>query len=292
MDTVGLGVASEGNETGVARPLSFSSYTRGRRFIDVFNTGFSTLSWTVSASDPWVLVSATSGAIADQVRLWVSIDWAAAPLGPSSPQVSITAASQTITVPLEVTNDGARARRTARGFVEAHGYVSIEAEHFDRQIRRGGAAWQRIPGLGRSGSVVITTPFNASPIGGDVRDQAPELQYTVRFTGTGSYPVTVFRLPSLDERGARRLAIGLDSGAATVLTGQAIASGTAWSRNVVEGIEKLTAMITVDRPGEHVLKLWMVDAAVAVDQIVIDTGGLPATYLAPPESFNPHERDR
>jgi hypothetical protein len=51
-------------------------------------------------------------------------------------------------------------------------------------------------------------------------------------------------------------------------------------------------MITVDRPGEHVLKLWMVDAAVAVDQIVIDTGGLPATYLAPPESFNPRERDR
>jgi hypothetical protein len=30
-----------------------------------------------------------------------------------------------------------------------------------------------------------------------------------------------------------------------------------------------------------------VDAAVAVDQIVIDTGGLPPTYLAPPESFHP-----
>jgi hypothetical protein len=31
----------------------------------------------------------------------------------------------------------------------------------------------------------------------------------------------------------------------------------------------------------------MVDAAIAVDQIVIDTGGLPASYLAPPESYHP-----
>jgi hypothetical protein len=286
-NTVGLGVASEGNETGVARPLSFSSYTRDRRFIDVFNTGFTALSWQVSTSHPWVLVSATSGVTTDQVRLWVSIDWARAPFGPSAPQVGITAAGQTSSVPIEVTNDGERARRAVTGFVEAHGYVSIEAEHFDRQVPRGGAAWRRVPGLGRSGAVVITTPFTAVPIAGDVRSQAPELQYTVRFAGTGSYPVTVFRLPSLDERGARRLAIGLDSGDATMLAGQATASGSAWSRNVVEGVEKLRAMITVDRPGVHTLKLWMVDAAVAVDQIVIDTGGLPPTYLAPPESFHP-----
>jgi len=56
---------------------------------------------------------------------------------------------------------------------------------------------------------------------------------------------------------------------------------------LLEGIEKLTTSITVDRPGEHVLKLWMVDPANAVDQIVVDTGGLPASYLAPPESFHP-----
>lgn len=73
--TVGLGVAAEGNETGVALPLSFSSYTRGQRFVDVFNTGFNALAWTVVASVPWVLVSATAGTITDQVRLWITIDW-------------------------------------------------------------------------------------------------------------------------------------------------------------------------------------------------------------------------
>ncbi|MEN3308359.1 MAG: hypothetical protein V7603_4561 [Micromonosporaceae bacterium] len=286
-DVAGLGVAAEGNETGVARPLSFSSYTRGRRFVDIFTTGFAALSWSVATSHPWVRVSATSGTTSDQVRVWVGIDWAKAPRGASAPQVSITAAGQTITVPLDVANDGERARRAATGFIEAHGYVSIEAEHFDAQVRRGGAQWQAIRGLGRSGAAVITTPFNAAPVSGDVGDQAPELQYRVRFTGAGSFPATVFRLPSLDERGARRVAIGLDAGAATILTGQAAASGAAWSRNVVEGVEKLGAILTVDQPGDHLLRLWMVDAAVAVDQIVIDTGGLPPSYLAPPESFHP-----
>jgi hypothetical protein len=46
--------------------------------------------------------------------------------------------------------------------------------------------------------------------------------------------------------------------------------------------------VTVGEPGEHVLRVFMVDPAIAVDQIVIDTGGLPAAaYLAPPESYHP-----
>ncbi|HEX8631909.1 MAG TPA: glycosyl hydrolase 115 family protein [Catenuloplanes sp.] len=286
--TVGLGVASEGNETGVTRPLSFSSYTRGRRFIDVFNTGFNAQAWTATANAPWVVLSATSGTNSDQIRLWVSVDWATAPAGSSAPRVTITGAGRAIAVPLEVVNDGDAGRRDARGFVEAHGYVSIEAEHFDAQVTRGGAAWQRIAHLGRHGDAVLSTPSTAVPITGDVRTRAPELQYNVRFARAGTYPVTVYRLPSLNELGSRRLAIGVDSGAATVLTGaNEVADTAAWSRNVVEGVEKLTATITVATAGEHVVKLWMVDPAIGVDQIVIDTGGLRTSYLAPPESFHP-----
>lgn len=54
-----------------------------------------------------------------------------------------------------------------------------------------------------------------------------------------------------------------------------------------DGVERLTATVTVAEAGEHVLRIFMVDPAIAVDQIVIDTGGLPATYLAPPESYHP-----
>ncbi|MER5184089.1 hypothetical protein ABT009_38145 [Streptomyces sp. NPDC002896] len=117
----------------------------------------------------------------------------------------------------------------------------------------------------------------------------PELRYRIRFTNTGTFPVTVFRLPSLDERGAGRVAIAFDDLEPVVLTGQAIATanrGDAWARNVEEGIEKLTGALTVTAPGEHVLRMLMVDPAIAVDQIVVDTGGLPVSYLAPPATYH------
>lgn len=284
---VGLGVAAEGNETGVAMPLSFSSYTRGQRFVDVFNTGFKALAWTAVPSVPWVLVSATAGTITDQVRLWITVDWTRAPLGRSAPTVRIAGAATASVVTLDVVNDGDAGRQSAVGYVEAHGYVSIEAEHFDASVSRGGATWQIIPGLGRRGDAVLATPSTAASVTSSLPTRAPELQYKVQFARAGTFPVVVYRLPSLDTLGARRVAIGLDAGAATILTGANKASGSAWERNVVEQIEKLTTTITVAQPGVHVLRLWMVDAAIAIDQIVIDTGGLAASYFAPPESFHP-----
>ncbi|MER5756041.1 glycosyl hydrolase 115 family protein [Streptomyces sp. NPDC002088] len=289
-ETSGLGVAIEGNETGTDRPLSFSSYTRDRRFVDVFNTGFLELEWSAEASHPWVRLSASGGIMTDQTRTWVEIDWDRVPEGTHDATVTVTGGGQSIDVPLHVLNDSARERQRARGFVESHGYVSIDAAHFDGQVARGGARWRVVRGLGRRTGAVEAVPSTAPPITDDFTARAPELRYRVRFTGTGTFPVTVFRLPSLDERGQRRVAVALDDQPVTVLVGQTIATGNrgdAWARNVEEGIEKLTATVTVADPGEHVLRLFMVDPAIAVDQIVIDTGGLPASYLAPPESYHP-----
>ncbi|UOB14518.1 glycosyl hydrolase 115 family protein [Streptomyces sp. HP-A2021] len=288
-ETSGLGLAAEGNETGASRPLSFSSYTRDRRFVDVFNTGFLPLEWQAEPSHPWIRLSTAGGELTDQTRVWAEIDWPRAPEGTHLPTLTFTGAGTTAEVPLRVVNDGERARQRARGFVEAHGHVSIDAAHFDRQVARGGARWRVVRGLGRRTAAVEAVPTTAPPITEDLPTRSPELRYRVRFTSTGTFPVTVFRLPSLDERGKRRLAVALDDQPPTVLSGQAIATGNrgdAWARNVEEGIEKLTARVTVAEPGEHVLRVFMVDPAMAVDQIVIDTGGLPVSFLAPPESYH------
>lgn len=290
-ETSGLGVAAEGNETGADRPLSLSSVTRGRRFVDVFNTGFLPLTWTAEADRPWVRLSATGGSLTEQTRVWVEVDWSQAPEGALDATVVVTGADRRFEVPLRVVNDGGRARRRARGFVEADGWVSIDAVHTERRVARGGARWRTVRGLGRRTGAVEAVPSTAAPVTGEYPVRAPELRYRVRFTSTGDFPVTVFRLPSLDERGARRLAVGLDDQPVTVLTGQNIATGNrgdAWARNVEEGVEKLTATVTVAEPGEHVLRIFMVDPGIAVDQIVIDTGGVPAAAgLAPPESYHP-----
>ncbi|MCX4767328.1 glycosyl hydrolase 115 family protein [Streptomyces sp. NBC_01275] len=290
-ETSGLGVAAEGNETGADRPLSFSSATRDRRFVDVFNTGFLTLTWAAETSHPWVGLSSAGGSLSEQTRVWVDVDWDLAPEGAHEATVAFTEGAQRFEVPLRVVNDGERARRRARGFVEANGYVSIDAVHADRRVARGGARWRTVRGLGRRTAAMAAGPSTAAPVTADFASRAPELRYRVRFGSTGVFPVTVFRLPSLDERGARRLALALDDQPVTVVSGQSVATGNrgdAWARNVEEGVEKLTATVTVAEPGEHVLRLFMVDPAMVVDQIVVDTGGLPAAaYLAPPESYHP-----
>ncbi|MEU6911746.1 glycosyl hydrolase 115 family protein [Streptomyces olindensis] len=288
-ETSGLGLAAEGNETGADRPLSFSSYTRDRRFVDVFNTGFLPLRWRAEPSHPWLRPSTASGELTDQTRVWVEIDWSRVPEGTHQPTLAFTGGGTTLEVPVRVVNDGERARRRVRGFVEAHGHVSIDAAHFESRVARGGAHWRVVRGLGRRTAAVEAVPTTAPAIADDITTRSPELRYRVRFTTTGTFPVTVFRLPSLDERGARRLAVALDDQPPTVLSGQTIATGNrgdAWARNVEEGVEKLTARVTVSTPGEHVLRVFMVDPAMVVDQIVIDTGGLAASYLAPPESYH------
>ncbi|WP_189711891.1 glycosyl hydrolase 115 family protein [Streptomyces phaeofaciens] len=289
-ETSGLGVAAEGNETGADRPLSFSSATRDRRFVDVFNTGFLELVWTAEAGRPWVRLSSAGGSLTEQTRVWVEIDWDLAPEGVLDATVVFSGGAQRFEVPLRVVNEGERGRRRARGFVEAHGWVSIDAVHTERRVARGGARWRTVPGLGRRTGAVEAVPSTAAPVTTEHASRAPELRYRVRFARAGTFPVTVFRLPSLDERGARRLALSLDDGPVTVVSGQNIATGNrgdAWARNVEEGVERLTAPVTVDAPGEHVLRIFMVDPGIAVDQIVVDTGGLPASYLAPPESYHP-----
>ncbi|NUS80761.1 MAG: hypothetical protein HOV70_31770 [Streptomyces sp.] len=288
--TSGLGVAAEGNDTGVARPLLFSAYSRDRRFVDVFNTGFLALDWTAQAGASWLRLSTSGGSLTEQTRVWVEVDWERAPEGTLDTSVVVTGGGLSVEVPVRVVNDGARARRRARGFVEANGYVSIDAAHFEQRVARGGARWRVVRGLGRRTGAVEAVPSTAASVTGDFASRAPELRYRVRFASTGAFPVTVFRLPSLDERGYRRVAVALDDQPAVVLTGQAVATGNrgdAWARNVEDGVERLTTTVSVAEPGEHVLRIFMVDAAIAVDQIVVDTGGLPVSYLAAPESYHP-----
>ncbi|GAV37494.1 glycosyl hydrolase 115 family protein [Streptomyces acidiscabies] len=282
-ETSGLGVASEGNDVGTVRALSFDSCDRGRRFVDVFNTGFLPVDWVAEVSEPWVRVSASGGTLADQTRVWVEIDWDRVPEGTHTPSVSFTGVGRSVAVALRVVNSPV----PVRGFVEAHGYVSIEAAHFDRQVPRGGARWRTVPGLGRRTGAVEAVPSTAPSVTEEFGTRSPELRYRVHFTSAGTFPVTVFRLPSLDERGKRRLAVALDGQAPVVLSGQAVATGNrgdAWARNVEEGVEKLTGTVVVEAPGDHTLRLFMVDAAIAVDQIVIGTAGAVPGYLAPPES--------
>ena len=281
-----LGVAVEGQTTGnETTTLNFSVYTDDKRFIDVFTKGASGFSWTATTSQPWIKLTKASGTITDEDRLWASVDWATAPAGDSSGTITITAGSVSETVSISASHPATPTPSDLTGYVESNGYVAIEAEHFTQKVDRGGAEWRVFKQLGRNGDSVKVLPDVAASVTTDLPGSSPELDYKIYFFSTGTFPVTVYRIPTLNTTGACRLAIGVDSAAPQTLTGVHSAEEANWGNNVLEHIEKLSGTIQVLTPGYHTFKLWKVDPSIAVDRIVIDTAKLPPSYMGPPESY-------
>jgi hypothetical protein len=60
-----------------------------------------------------------------------------------------------------------------------------------------------------------------------------------------------------------------------------------WEKTVRDNARTVSISSTFATPGYHTLKVWMVDPAVVVQKIIVNTStAKPATsYLGPPESF-------
>jgi Glycosyl hydrolase family 115 len=140
----GLGVAVEGsasawpgNETEPSLP-TMDAFNQQRRYIDVFNRGRTPFTFTASASRPWIILSATHGTIGGDQRLWVSVDWSKAPKGSGSGTVTLDGAGAgSVSVKVRTFNPDQPGKASLQGFVEADGYVSIEAAHYTRKTLAG-----------------------------------------------------------------------------------------------------------------------------------------------------------
>jgi len=278
-----LDVMAEGGREDAVADLSV--YTQGRRFIDLFNKGKGTIEWKATVSRPWVKLDRSDGRFDTEQRLWVSIDWAAVSPGRDAGgavDIDSNGGRRRIVVP--VFNPGTPARDEVSGFVESHGYVSMEAEHFTRRRDRAGAAWQVIRGLGRSGDSVTVLP--ATVVGrtdpADIRDRSPALEYDFYLFNGGTCELHIDSLPTQPVAPGRgvRLAIGLDDGEPQVLGDRPRPAG-----DVLANLRRYTASIAVEKPGRHTLKVWMVDPGVVLDKIVLYTGAPADSYLGPPESY-------
>jgi len=275
-----MGVALEGGDSKTLAELSV--YTQDKRFIDIYNTGKGDIRWTATPSKPWLKLDLAEGTFTTQQRLWASIDWSLVPTGDdlaASIALTSNAGNKSITVP--VFNPAAPLRDEVTGFVESHGYVSMEAEHFTRKHKRGGAAWEVINGLGRSGdSVAVMPPTVASRVlPEDIRSSSPSLDYDIYLFHSGEAQLAIDCLPTkpvASDRGVR-VAVSLDGEALQILTGK--------GGDVLANLRRMSATLKIASPGRHTLTVWMVDPGVVIDKLVLDFSPPKETYLGPPESY-------
>ncbi|MEV2230846.1 glycosyl hydrolase 115 family protein [Streptomyces phaeochromogenes] len=296
-----MGVAVDGVESGEWWPGShasgeavlpaFSPYqTRPDQYIEVFNRGRTAFDYRITPSVPWVRVDRPRGRVEKQVRVVLTVDWARAPRGRTEASVSVEGAGAVVSVGVVAEQPSARGvggARGLRGFVEAGGYVAVDAEHFARSV----GTWRRIDGIGRTGAGVTPWPVTAprrTPGG-----SSPRLEYEVSLLSAG--PVTVWaylspRNPAL-ATGGLRYGISFDGDAPQIVDIHAATGADdglmdiEWARNTSDNVNRTSTRHMIGVPGVHRLKFWMVDPTVVVQRLVIDTGGLTPTYLGPLESY-------
>jgi hypothetical protein len=291
-----IGIAVEGSVQtwpGADSPASLPTidvFNRQRRYIDIFNRGQAPFDFTASATQPWITLSKTAGRVEKESRLLVGIDWSQAPPGNAAGELVISRDAQSVSVKVQAFNTIEPTPQTLKGFVEAEGVVSMEAEHFTRAITAGNVRWERIDDYGRTLSGMTPLPMTAAPVP-DPR-AGPCMEYSMYLFTPGDLTLHAIVGPSLNVLPTRglRMAVAFDDAPPQVLTivphdYNAGNGNRSWEASVKDSVRMVTSTHRLSAPGYHTLKVWMVDPGVVLQKLVVDTGGLKPSYLGPPESF-------
>lgn len=280
-----LKIALEGNGDTLA---NLSVYDKNKRFIDLYNTGKGSVRWKAGFED-WIKLSETAGTFEKEKRIWVTVNWNKAPKGENiNTVINFEGSEKSFKVPVSVFNPASPKPNEINGFVESHGYVSMEAEHYSRKVDKGEAGWEIINGLGRTGNSVTVLP-SIIPCQTEIdpesiQKNSPALEYDMFLFSRGEISVSVYALPTfpLDGKNNLRIAVAFDNEKPVVI--QAKQDGK-WAISVINRMMFHGNLQTANR-GQHTLKVWMVDPGIVLDKILLNTdGGLKQSYLGPPESF-------
>ncbi len=292
-----LGVAIDGSvsawpgATNDAVLPQFDAFNRQQYHIDIFNRGKDPLDFSITASAPWISLGATNGTAKKDKHVRVSVDWANVPPGLASGEVKISGASNEVVVKVTAFNPAEPTRKTLSGFVEGDGCVSIEAEHFTKKTDAGANRWIKIPDYGHTLSAMRADgPVDVQATPGK---DSPCLEYKMYLFHSGKVEVDSTVGPTLNFIPGRplRYAVSFDDETPQVITivpanFKAQNGNRDWEDSVRYNGRDALSTHTIATPGYHTLKIWMVDPAVAVEKIVVDTGGVRQSYLGPPESFH------
>ncbi|KAF2265522.1 hypothetical protein CC78DRAFT_599147 [Lojkania enalia] len=270
------------------------------RWIDIFSMGTDNFDWEISA-EPFVKLSQSSGTMApddEDVRVYIEIDWASAPAGTGKKTtLNITSSTgygtqydaPTIYIPI---NNTVLPSSFTSGFVETSGYVSFEAEHYTRLTPADNLTYILLPHYGRTLSALTLSDPLAESL---TSATAPTLEYDFyTFTPTTSAKalnLTLILTPTLninpqkplayiaqiDDKPEQRRQYVIDQKQPNFPVG--------WGEAVARSAWLNTTSWGEVPAGKHTLKLWLVEANVILQKIVMDLGGVAYSHNGPPESY-------
>ena len=293
-----MGVSIEGSdklwplEKSDAVLPEFDTFNQQKYYIEIFNRGQTPFDYKIESDTQWLKVFPNQGKVDKEQRVWVSVDFRQVPTGIHRAAITITGADgKNVKVQAIVKNPEFPKRDKVEGFIESNGYVSIEAEHYTKAIEAAPIKWLRIPNLGRTLSGITPMPVTAksqTPEG-----NSPRLEYCMHLFSSGNVKVNVYVSPTQNYHDMQglRYAVSFDDQTPQVInihekdTLPDWKYPPEWNKAVSDNIKILASEHMLEKSGEHILKFWMVDPGIVLQKIVVDTGGVKASYLGPPESY-------
>ena len=167
-------------------------------------------------------------------------------------------------------------------FQESDGYVSIEAENYQRAEGTDKISWEVIPDLGKTVSGITTFPQNAYPAETD----SVYLEYAVEFKSVGEFDVNVLVSPSLTFNASKglRYAISFDGEKEQVVNINRDFKHREMEHWQATRINQTSTKHEIDKAGLHHLRIRVLEPGIVIQKILIDTGNLQPSYLGAPQS--------
>lgn len=294
-----MGVAVEGSdkwlpgESSEAFLPEFDSFNKQSYYIEIFNRGKNSFDYSIATSAGWLKVSAAKGKIDLQERIWVSIVWDKAPKGNHNAFLKINGnEGKEITVNVVINNYDNLKLTGENIFIESNGYASMEAENYFNAVNNDEVSWIKIPNLGRTASSMAPMPVTAkaqTPEGNSAR-----LEYKVYLFNSGEVELKTYLCPTLNfgYTDGMRFAVSIDDEIPQIINmneGENIPDWKYpgwWNNAVMNNIRTYTTKHNIDKPGEHIVKFWVVDPGIVLQKLVVETKECPPSYLGQPQSYN------
>lgn len=259
-----------------------------RYYVEVYNTGFESLHYTITAKQDWIKLSAQEGTARFDERIYVSIDWDKVPLDATEGSITLSGANREVTITVPVRQD---VPEGVSGFVENNGIVSIDAVNFKNAVATKSISWEVIPNLGRTGSAITTTPVTSPPQ--KPGKGSPYLEYDIVLLDSGEYFLEAWFSPTLNFQKDDGLLFAFSIDGAEPVVENLHKDATAadwtypkwWNDAVTDNIMKKTVLSKSLAPGRHTIRYWMVDPGLVLQKIILQKAGSDTQcYLGPPES--------
>jgi tetrahydromethanopterin S-methyltransferase subunit F len=290
------------------------------RWIDIGSGGPKDVSFKIESND-WITVEPNHGQLkrdaTKDLRLRVSVDWSKVPSDDLQDNVGhihifpSDGFNVTVDVPIQLHDTPPKGH-----YVEADGYVAIEASHFARNTSEGEYAFQEIKGYGRTLSGLEMFPMTTQNF---TSGEGPCLEYDFwTYSSESRSPahpdeIVVQIGPALNFLGVNKtLAFGvqLDDHPVKIINPipteplgfyqanpemKPVAIGAVpkdWIdivkeeiRNVRLGVDTLSEDGKL-QTGQHTLRIWGMTTGLVFERVLVDLGGIRArpSFLGPPES--------